>query len=164
MKQKATCKPDFVRRLHAAATIRLAHDLHRESSNLPDPLGCRDSTRSRSFLDPIWFCTGWGLPAGHVTMPTVRSYRTISPLPRTRPKAPGRRYLSVALSVSFDRARALPGILPCGVRTFLRAAGSVTFLRSGRAVILLFHCIYTTSGDDQLRKFVAGKNGYDIPH
>jgi len=30
---------------------------------------------------PIWPCSGWGLPSRHVTMPLVRSYRTISPLP-----------------------------------------------------------------------------------
>ena len=30
---------------------------------------------------PIWPCSGWGLPAGAVTGPAVRSYRTISPLP-----------------------------------------------------------------------------------
>src|SRR5690606_30272165 len=33
--------------------------------------------------DPIWACTGWGLPSRPVTRPLVRSYRTVSPLPRT---------------------------------------------------------------------------------
>jgi len=31
---------------------------------------------------PIVPCSAWGLPGRHVTMPPVRSYRTVSPLPR----------------------------------------------------------------------------------
>jgi hypothetical protein len=49
---------------------------------------------------PIWPCSGWGLPSRHVTMPLVRSYRTISPLPtgpRGRESVGG--IFSVALSV-----------------------------------------------------------------
>gem|GEM_PF-3280419 len=44
----------------------------------------RNTRAGRSLHDgagPIWPCSGWGLPSRHVTMPLVRSYRTISPLP-----------------------------------------------------------------------------------
>lgn len=90
---------------------------------------------------PIWPCSGWGLPAGAVTGPAVRSYRTISPLPVPAPQQRGpaterwqraghRRYVSVALSVAFAgrlpaySAQVLPGTLPCGARTFLYTQGA----------------------------------------
>ncbi len=54
---------------------------------------------------PIWPCSGWGLPVGTVARPTVRSYRTISPLPDLTCVS-HRRYVSVALSVALG---------PCGL-------------------------------------------------
>ena len=68
------------------------------------------------------------LPAIRVTADAVRSYRTISPLPRLRrgdrPEGPSlqtspRRYIFCATIPSSYPARALPGALPFGVRTFL---------------------------------------------
>src|SRR5690349_14333487 len=54
---------------------------------------------------PIWSCSRWGLPCRSVARLAVRSYRTISPLPRASFDAV-RRYLSVALSVGSRR----PGV------------------------------------------------------
>ncbi len=54
---------------------------------------------------PIWSCSRWGLPCRSVTGLAVRSYRTISPLPRASCETV-RRYLSVALSVGLRR----PGV------------------------------------------------------
>ena len=47
----------------------------------------------------LWPCSRWGLPGVYVSVDPVRSYRTISPLPRINP----RRYVSVALSVGLPR-------------------------------------------------------------
>ena len=73
---------------------------------------------------PIWSCSRWGLPCRPVARLAVRSYRTISPLPRLQPRPCGhcrsvRRYLSVALSVSLRR----PGV------TWHRALWSPDFPR-----------------------------------
>src|SRR5690606_34213394 len=67
---------------------------------------------------PIWPCSRWGLPCRPVTRLAVRSYRTISPLPRASRDAV-RRYLSVALSVGSRR----PGV------TWHRALWSPDFPR-----------------------------------
>ena len=67
---------------------------------------------------PIWSCSRWGLPCRSVTRLAVRSYRTISPLPRASGDAV-RRYLSVALSVGSRR----PGV------TWHRALWSPDFPR-----------------------------------
>ena len=67
---------------------------------------------------PIWPCARWGLPCRPVTRLAVRSYRTISPLPRASCDAV-RRYLSVALSVGLRR----PGV------TWHRALWSPDFPR-----------------------------------
>src|SRR3546814_166645 len=66
---------------------------------------------------PIWPCSRWGLPCRPVARLAVRSYRTISPLPR----APKDRS-AVCFLLHFPSARAaqaLPGTVPCGARTFL---------------------------------------------
>ena len=58
--------------------------------------------------------------AASITGRAVRSYRTISPLP-LRP-IPQRRYIFCCTcrpDAFKRRSRALPGTLPCGVRTFL---------------------------------------------
>ena len=71
---------------------------------------------------PIWPCSRWGLPCRPVARLAVRSYRTISPLPRICTPFSSRtvrRYLSVALSVGSRR----PGV------TWHRALWSPDFPR-----------------------------------
>jgi len=61
---------------------------------------------------PVRPCSRWGLPGRCVSTTPVRSYRTISPLPRT----------AVSFLWHFPSgcpARTLSGIVPCGARTFL---------------------------------------------
>jgi hypothetical protein len=70
--------------------------------------------RSSGDGTPTWSCSGWGLPGQPVTRLPVRSYRTISTLPR--------RIGAVCFLLHFPSpfdARTLSGTLPCGVRTFL---------------------------------------------
>lgn len=63
---------------------------------------------------------GFAVPS-RVTTDAVRSYRTLSPLPRLGASPDGRGgLLSAALSRGYPR-RALPGTLPYGARTFLPA-------------------------------------------
>src|SRR5260221_14460112 len=60
------------------------------------------------------------LPAIRVATNAVRSYRTFSPLPFDSAFRPcSGRYIFCATSPSSCPDRALPGALPCGVRTFL---------------------------------------------
>jgi hypothetical protein len=70
---------------------------------------------------PIRPCSGWGLPSRPVTRPLVRSYRTVSPLPR----APAGR--SAVCSLWHCPAGRpdwrLASTLPCGGRTFLDPGG-----------------------------------------
>ena len=70
---------------------------------------------------PIWPCSGWGLPCRSIAGLAVRSCRTVSPLPV--PSAYGRpsAVCSLLHFPSARAAQALPGILPCGARTFLDA-------------------------------------------
>ena len=82
---------------------------------------------------PIWSCSRWGLPCRSVARLAVRSYRTVSPLPRTscdavrrsalcctfRRLAPPRRYLAPCpvepgLSSACLRMTRLPGRLRRG--------------------------------------------------
>ena len=67
---------------------------------------------------PIWSCSRWGLPCRPVTRLAVRSYRTISPLPA---EAGG---IFLLHFPSTRAAQALPGIVPCGARTFLVSANA----------------------------------------
>src|SRR5690606_1935675 len=55
--------------------------------------------------------------ATSVTRGAVRSYRTVSPLP-VLPKEPSAVCFLLHFPSPYD-ARALPGTLPCGARTFL---------------------------------------------
>ena len=68
---------------------------------------------------PIWSCSEWGLPC-HATLSSraVRSYRTVSPSPRT-PRDAVRLSVLCCTDPSAHAAQALPGTLPCGARTFL---------------------------------------------
>ena len=73
-------------------------------------------------------------PAAAVAGAAVRSYRTISPLPR--PKA--RRYIFCGtFRQAFRPARPLAGTLPCGDRTFLSPKGATT--RPAASRFLLSH-------------------------
>src|SRR5512143_3824849 len=67
---------------------------------------------------PIWSCSEWGLPC-HATLSSraVRSYRTVSPLPRIPRDRSA--VCSLLHCPSAHAAQALPGTLPCGARTFL---------------------------------------------
>ncbi len=66
---------------------------------------------------PIWSCSRWGLPCRPVARLAVRSYRTISPLPTNPEEFVGGIFLLHFPSTR--AAQALPGIVPCGARTFL---------------------------------------------
>src|SRR5690606_30494550 len=72
---------------------------------------------------PIWSCSRWGLPCRSVARLAVRSYRTVSPLPRVLPPPFGGADRSAVCSLlhfpSARAAQALPGTVPCGARTFL---------------------------------------------
>ena len=70
---------------------------------------------------PIWSCSRWGLPSHATLSPrAVRSYRTVSPSPRTTSQVMGRSAVCSLLHFpSAHAAQALPGTLPCGARTFL---------------------------------------------
>ena len=100
---------------------------------------------------PIWPCSRWGLPCRPVARLAVRSYRTISPLPRVLPPAfrrsggtwPDLRPTSAPASGPFGGvfllhfpstrvAQALPGTVPCGARTFLGTNGKLMTRLSGR--------------------------------
>ena len=74
------------------------------TARLEQPTRTRRGSRHKV---PIWSCSRWGLPCRSVTRLAVRSYRTISPLPRilknrsavsfcctVRRLAPPRRYLA----------------------------------------------------------------------
>ena len=76
---------------------------------------------------PIWSCSRWGLPYRSVARLAVRSYRTISPLPRTRRPFGG---IFLLHFPSACAAQALPGTLPCGARTFLGTPEGMTRLSS----------------------------------
>ena len=69
----------------------------------------------RAPSSPIWPCSRRGLHGRTVTGTPVRSYRTISPLPA---EAGGMFLLHFPSACA---ARALPGAMPGGVRTFLYA-------------------------------------------
>ena len=71
------------------------------TAGLKRPTRTRRGPRQRV---PIWSCSRWGLPCRSVTRLAVRSYRTVSPLPRTLRPFGG--LLSAALSVGSRR----PGV------------------------------------------------------
>jgi len=58
--------------------------------------------------------------AAHVTADAVRSYRTLSPLPATGTNPETSAVCFLLHFPSTHAAQALPGLLPCGARTFLR--------------------------------------------
>src|SRR5579872_5652538 len=92
-----------------ATVIPLGRILLSGSSDLPG------SSKERAVPPPLFGLAPRGVyPAGPITRPAVRSYRTFSPLPRFRGGI-----FSVALSVSRMGPRPLAGTPPCGDRTFL---------------------------------------------
>ncbi len=81
--------------------------------------------RGQRHGSPIRSCSRWGLPCRSVARLAVRSYRTVSPLPRMHRALRQRTHRSAVCSLlhfpSAFAAQALPGTLPCGARTFLGA-------------------------------------------
>src|ERR1700686_234066 len=86
-----TCKPNSVRRIADGTVIPLGHASLRGSSDLPEGLThragtCRNLIREHQVPAPFLF----GLapcvvcPARGIAAAAVRSYRTFSPLPRSR--------------------------------------------------------------------------------
>jgi hypothetical protein len=138
-------KPNSVRRRPACA--ERPRDDHSSSPVIAD--GIQQPTRKcveRAVRSPTSLALGvvtslFGLapcgvlPAADVATGAVRSYRTFSPLPRRSGHRPRRRavcFLCHCPSSCPDRA--LPGALPCGVRTFLpstRRCGQVERRSSG---------------------------------
>jgi len=111
---------------HIEATTHLKLSSHNRSESAGKPGSVVDDHSSRRTVadalkqptrvprgprvwTPIWSCFEWGLPYRSVTRLVVRSYRTVSPLPRTsedavrrstlcctfRRLAPPRRYLAL---------------------------------------------------------------------
>ena len=96
------------------AVIRLGRTLLCGSSDLPGSRAGRATPPPLFGLAPRGVC-----PAGRITPAAVRSYRTISPLPRLA----ARRYLFCGtFRIRFLGPRPLAGTLPCGDRTFLPRA------------------------------------------
>src|SRR4026209_548585 len=102
------------------AIIPLAPSLLTGSSSLPGDLGRAVRNISLFGLAPCGV-----LPAIRVATDAVRSYRTFSPLLAFAPYgATAERYVFCATGPSSCPDRALPGALPCGVRTFLAPPSS----------------------------------------
>ena len=113
--------------LRRTTTIPLALSLLTGSSGLPGSLGraVRQAPRCQDAGAPLFGLAPCGvLPATRVATGAVRSYRTFSPLlARGGPEAA--RTSAVCFLCHFPSGcpdRALPGALPCGVRTFLSPA------------------------------------------
>jgi Uma2 family endonuclease len=120
----ADYKPVFVP-LRAIA-IRLGHALLRGSclrAFAPDCSDLPGSLTERAAPPPLFGLAPRGVcPAGRITPPAVRSYRTISPLPAPLLRDSTGGIFSVALSVKTPLRgppRPLAGTLPFGDRTFL---------------------------------------------
>ena len=103
-----------VSRVLSWTVIHLGRPSPDASSSLP---GCDAGHTMHPYLALLR--TGFTLPRT-VTSRAVRSYRTISPLPVPERAGPS----AVCFLRHFPSARAaqvLPGVLPCGARTFLHA-------------------------------------------
>jgi len=98
------------------------------TADLKQPTRTRRGPRQQV---PIWSCSEWGLPCRSVARLAVRSYRTISPLPRSLAARS-----AVCFLLHWPSARAaqvLPGTLPYGARTFLHPSrGSDCLANSAR--------------------------------
>jgi hypothetical protein len=100
--------------LDVLAVIPLGRSLPSASCGLPRDSGGQPSNAPLHGLAPDGVCR-----AATVTDCAVGSYPTVSPLPEA-PKRPGRSTFLWHFPRGFPH-RALPGILPCGARTFLAA-------------------------------------------
>ena len=98
--------------LGVLAVIPLGRPLPNASCSLPRGSGRQPSNAPLHGLAPDGVCR-----ATTVTGCAVGSYPTFSPLPEA-PKRPGRSNFLWHFPRGFPH-RALPGILPCGARTFL---------------------------------------------
>ena len=126
-----------------AAVIHLGRPLLNGSSDLPG------SSKGRAAPPPLFGLAPRGVcQAGEITPAAVRSYRTISPLPKQanpRVDLPGRYIFCCTFRQALNEpARPLAGTLPCGDRTFLsqrptRNAGIGSDCPSGSLTGLLSH-------------------------
>jgi hypothetical protein len=108
--KESACKPGSVENNHSSGTC-VATGLKQPTRKARGP---RVGSKLPAF--PIWPCSGRGLPMPRpVARRAVRSYRTFSPLPALAD-------IGGCFLWHFPSARAaqaLPGVLPCGARTFL---------------------------------------------
>src|SRR6202167_6726505 len=147
------CKPVSVPL--RAVVIPLGEALLPSSSNLPG------SRTERAAPPPLFGLAPHGVcPARRIAPPAVRSYRTFSPLPKTRAftRIPGGIF-SVALSVKSalsEPPRPLAGMLPCGDRTPLPPPSK---LDSERPPVRQARAYCPTSGNSRCGAFPAGVIG-----
>jgi hypothetical protein len=132
------CKPVSVP--FRAAIIPLDRTLLSGSSSLPGSLA------GRAVPPPLFGLAPRGVfPASEIASTAVRSYRTISPLPRGRSRPRGGIF-SVALSVSVSGPRPLAGTPPCGDRTFLprtKNSGAIARPSASMMIVSLWRrCLY----------------------
>ena len=122
-KAEPACKPGSV------------EDSHSSRRRVTTPLQRSTRThRGQRHCVPIRPCSGWGLPCPVALAPrAVRSYRTVSPLPRIPRHLKRQQDRSAVCSLlhwpSAHAAQVLPGILPCGARTFLPGASTAATVR-----------------------------------
>ncbi len=116
----------------------------------------RSTRRVGGQLQPLLIrpCSRWGLPGRHVSIPPVRSYRTISPLPQAA-------VLFLWHFPSGCPARTLSGIAPCGARTFLCAAIACHTATTQPPDPPFYHRILRAKREKQREKY--GKSGSDLP-
>ncbi len=113
-------KPSSVPAAEACASGREGHfSGRRVATPLVQPT--RDSNGAGRASSLLGLAPGGVCHAASVTGGPVRSYRTLSPLP-VLPREPSA-VCSLWHFPSALAARALPGTLPCGARTFLRRSG-----------------------------------------
>ncbi len=119
------CKPVSVPL--RAAVIPLGRALLRGSSDLPG------SRTGRAVPPPLFGLAPRGVcHAGEITSAAVRSYRTISPLPRVA----ARRYIfCCAFRRTLRSSRPLAGTPPCGDRTFLFLTEATTRPATHRNIV-----------------------------
>ena len=100
------------------------------TATLEQPTRKRRGPRHRF---PIWPCSRWGLPCRPVARLAVRSYRTISPLPASRPPCGGPGPLAVSFCCTFRRlAPPRRYLAPCPVEPGLSSAPLRVTRLSGR--------------------------------